>query len=55
MNNISIELAIESHDFGCSITYDGDNHKVLCSNKCSNCGEYFEGNKIDCCCENCRK
>jgi len=50
MNNMLIELAIESSEFGIYITYDGDRHKVLCGF----CRDYFESEKIEGYCERCR-
>ena len=51
MNNMSIELAIKSSEFGIYITYDGDRHKVLCGF----CRDYFESEKIEGFCERCRQ
>jgi len=55
MNNISVELAIESDNFGLSITHDADNHKILYSSRCSHCNEYFESEKIKLYCDECVK
>jgi len=54
MNNMTIELAIKSSDFGIYITHDGDRHKVLCGTKCGFCRNYFESEKIKGYCERCK-
>ena len=54
MNNMSIELAIKSSDFGIYITYDGDRHKVLCGTNCGLCRDYFESEKIEGFCDRCK-
>ena len=55
MNNMTIELAIESSEFGIYITYDGDRHKLLCGTKCGFCRNYFESEKIEGYCERCKQ
>lgn len=51
---MTLESAIKSYKYGYSVTYDADNHKTLYGTKCNHCGEYFENEKIDYYCTECK-
>jgi len=55
MNNMLIELAIESYKFGINITYDGDNHKIMYVADCMKYENYFESVIAQYYCNKCTK
>lgn len=54
ITNPTIEDSIETYKFGFSVTYDGDNHKVLYGTGCNRCNKYFESKIVKIYCDNCK-
>lgn len=50
---MTLEDAIESYNFGFSVLYDGDIHKVLYGTECNHCGEYFLSERLGVYCKKC--
>jgi len=48
-----IESALNTYNFGFSVTYDGDRHKIMFGTKCNHCGAYFEDEKLTVYCKKC--
>jgi len=54
MQERTIELALEAYNYGFSVTYDGDKHKIMFGTFCNHCGEHFEDEKLTVSCGKCR-